>query len=201
MPKQVDLHLIVPVGFLPVILLDFLNDGEPPVSLRAIAGEAKNVSTESLRVQIHQVQVKPLPSPSPACPGPSHHIMGETIGFPALPSVVVQSGIDETHLIVVPVSFQQFFAVAEEIRVGETVIFHNDSFFDLTEKPVNGGHRAGSTAVVLIGKERMKITSPVDRRMDNLSDCRTFFRVSRMSLSWTVLEYVERTWAPFLNGG
>ena len=53
--EQVDLHLVVPVGFFVFVLLDFLYEGVPPCGVDNMAGKLPYVSPEFFSIQVVKV--------------------------------------------------------------------------------------------------------------------------------------------------
>src|SRR5690606_24374116 len=109
-----------------------------------------------------------LPRPSPGGPSPDVIPVGKEIrGF----ALFTQSGregrtADGHDARVMAVSFQQFRTESKESRPGEGVIFQDNTFLHVLEKPGNCSRYARTASQIRVPEKRMHLTRPVNFRHD-----------------------------------
>ena len=67
-----------------------------------------------------------------------------------------------TYPIVIPVALEELFAKREETEIWEDVIFQNDPFRLLIEKPINSRNNCITASKVMGLKLLMKLTRPIN---------------------------------------
>ena len=85
-------------------------------------------------------------------------------------------------MLIIPIAFQHFRAEPEEIRRRQTVVFQNDPFLFLFEKPADAVRRRFPAAQIPVAETGLHFAGPVHpvkNRPDRRAACRIRFAIPR----------------------
>jgi hypothetical protein len=125
-------------------------------------------------------------------------VPGEVIGCgTAKVSLEKIASVDMHDAIIVAVMCEEFFGESEECEIRNTIVFENDSPFDMLEKPGDGGWRGGSTAKstaeVLLMEQSVNFAIPIDMTQDCITRFLAFLNVARSVWTGSVGRHVKRS--------
>ena len=127
------------------------------------------------------------PSTPPGCPTPGVGIGRETIAF--LKTCFLRQKTvarNRSHSLIKSVASQQLFTVPEKILIRQNVILKYNSFFHLSEEPINCLLYTCAAAQVDGAKACLNLTRPINLLSNNTPDSRTANRISLMALTRTI---------------
>ena len=94
-------------------------------------------------------------------------------------SILEVVATDTPNSCVVAVTLKQTFAIREEVRVGDAIIFKDDTLVYMSKKPTNRSANTESATLIFIRIKVINLAGPVNLIFNYLSRSRNLCRFTR----------------------